>query len=107
MTRATIVWTEEARDKFREYADYIATNSYSKKIAQKWIKLVLKSIKKLKSFPESGPVYHRFKDIFPEKTRYLIVGSYNIIYQFDRGSNRVIILTIHHASQEDSLYKNR
>jgi len=67
MIRATVVWTDEARNKFREYADYIATSSYSKRIAQKWIKLVLKSIKRLKSFPESGHVYHRFKDIFQKK----------------------------------------
>ncbi len=99
-----IEWTNEARKKIREYANYIVTESWSENIAQKWINSVIKTVSRLEIFPESGALYYRFKELFPEETRYIVVGAYNVVYKYEKGLNRVIILTIHHGAQEDSLF---
>ncbi|MDI6794736.1 MAG: type II toxin-antitoxin system RelE/ParE family toxin [bacterium] len=86
---AQIEWTDEARKKIREYADYIVAESCSKNIAQKWIDSVIKSVSRLEIFPESGAPYYRFKQLFPEKTRYIVAGAYNVVYKYEKDSDRV------------------
>lgn len=99
-----IEWTNEARKKIREYTNYIATESCSKNVAQKWSNSVIKAVSRLEIFPESGAHYYRFKELFAEETRYIIVGAYNVVYKYENELNRVIILTIHHGAQENSLF---
>lgn len=94
---ARLIWTEPALNDLEEIAEYIALDKPS--AAQKLVKDVFASVKRLKQFPKSGktpPELHN--------TDYLevVVGPCRIFYRID--NNKVYLLYVMRSERKLGLY---
>ncbi len=76
-------------DLFHIIEYYISLN---KSTAKKYNQEIIKSIRLLKQFPESGRMVPGFEDIYYDKYRELIYEHYRIIYRIEE--EQIIIIRI-------------
>jgi addiction module RelE/StbE family toxin len=91
---AKLIWTEKALCSLEAIYDYIAKDSvqYAKYHTRK----IIESLNIIITFPESGKLLPEFNQ---SSYRQIVVGSYRIIYRFDRPMNIVYIINIVHGSR--------
>lgn len=94
--KVDIYWTESASKRLAEIKAYIEKETYSKNLAEKYIQKLIKRVDQLETQPNSGQEEVLLKR-YNQNSRYLVEGSYKIIYQF---LNNVIIITdVFHVKQ--------
>ena len=98
MKATKVHWTPFALSRLDEIYDYILKESKSHSIAVKFTKKVFEKTDRLVSFPESGQVEELLKAI-GQKSRYLVVNSYKVIYEYHPHELTVIITDVFHAKQ--------
>ena len=87
-----MIWTDKAVTSLENIYDYIAADSSY--YAQYQIKNILRSVERLKTFPESG----RFIPEFPHLPhRELIVNALRVIYRYDSSKQKVYVVTVIHG----------
>lgn len=82
-----IVWSEFAINCFKDIIEYYSIKA-SKKIAGKIRTDILKSVKKLEKYPESGQTEF-FLTKLRMKHRYALAGNFKVIYRIQE--NQIII----------------
>lgn len=95
----SIQWTPFALSCLDEIYDYIAYKEKSDDPAIKQVNTIFQKVDKLKTFPESGqtePLLHAID----QDSRYLIVASYKIIYEYHPVHQTVIVTDIFHTRQQ-------
>ena len=93
---AAVVWSEHARDRVREQAQYILQESCAPDIAMKWADDIFSATETLADFPESGRRLPEFPD---SPYRELIVRkNFRVIYRYNEGVCSVI--TVRRCSME-------
>lgn len=95
MKRVPIRWSEEAVNDFSDILAYIELDSPQR--STDFGKKILKSVRRLASFPESGRIVPELDDQTP-LPREIIVGTYRIIYRIN--SKRVEIVTLIHGRRQ-------
>ena len=91
---ATLKWSVQSAEDLELIYDYITVDSPF--YARVQIERVLKVVRRLAAFPESG----RTLPEFPNRPyRETIIGSYRCIYRYDRGTGIIMIVTILHGSR--------
>lgn len=94
----TIVVAPDAADRIAEYGKFIAENSGSVEIAQRWVNLVYAAIESLDIFPRRFELAeedaHRNYEI-----RRLVIGSYVAIYTVDDLAQAVKIIGFRHGAR--------
>jgi len=88
-------FSARAREDLQEIFDFIAHDS--EVFAQRTIEQLIRVVKNIAQFPESGRVLKRFNDT---RFREWIHRNYRIAYHI--GEVSVEILTIHHTSRRDN-----
>ena len=84
---ATLIWSERAIADMENIYDYIANDSTV--YAQLNTETIIKSVERLKRFPESG----RHLPEFPKLPhREVIVGNYRVVYRYDSNKGKVNIV---------------
>lgn len=91
---AKLIWTESAIVSLESIHDFIARDSIQ--YANYQTRKIIESLNPLTTFPESGKSLTGFAQ---SSYRQVIVGSYRIIYRFDRPKNIVYIINIVHGSR--------
>jgi len=87
--------------KLDEAFDYIGTTLASPLAAQKTVDAVLDGLKVLERFPEIGPLVSSRLGNVPErfaKTRFIVCGSYNAVYEYD--GDAVEVLALYHGLED-------
>jgi len=90
---AKIIWSEIAKNKIFEIADFIALDSPS--IADKWVHLILSKETLIKENPKIGRVVPEFSN---PMIRELIVGEYRLIYSIEE--KYFIVLTVINCKEQ-------
>lgn len=90
---AQIKWTEPALNDLNEIAEYIALDKPA--AAKKLVSSVLKSVKRLKEFPESGK---RPSELPKTNYREVIVGPCRVFYRIE--GKKVYILYVMRGERE-------
>ncbi len=81
--------TSDAREDLKQTREYISLELSNANAASKTISNIVKSIRRLKDFPEIGaPLSSRVS----EKTdyRYLVCGNYNVFYRVEDKTVKII-----------------
>ena len=94
-----VQWTPFALSCLDEIYDYIAYKEKSNGPAFKLVSTIFEKVDQLKSFPVSGQSESLLQAI-GQDSRYLIVASYKIIYEYHPINKTVIITDIFHISQQ-------
>ena len=99
---ATLIWTESAIADMENIYDYIANDSPV--YAQLNAEAIIKSVERLKRFPESGRCLPEFPNLLH---REVIVGNYRVVYRYDSNGSKVNIIAVVHGSRllENVLFK--
>lgn len=92
---AKINWTTKAADNLNSIHDYISNDS--KVYAQRFIRSLILSTKKLKTVPECGRIVPEFQK---GNLRELIFQNYRIVYRFNKNSNIIEILSVIHCARD-------
>jgi plasmid stabilization system protein ParE len=106
MTRKkiNIKWTPFALGCLDEIYDYIAYKEKSEDPAFNLINAIFEKVDQLRNFPESGQPETLLKEI-GQDSRYLVVASYKVIYEYHSIHNTIIITDIFHSSQNPGKIK--
>jgi len=89
---AELIWSERSLSDLENIYDYIANDSPV--YAQLNVEAIIKSIERLRAFPESG----RHLPEFPYLPhREVFNNNYRIIYRYDSHANRIKIITVVHG----------
>ena len=99
MLKIKLYWTPFALKSLDEIKSYIEKETYSEVIAVNYINKVINRVEQLQNFPESGQEEVLLKPL-NQNSRYLIEGSYKIIYQYI--DNKVIVTDVFHVMQNPS-----
>ena len=99
---ATLIWTESAIADMENIYDYIANDSPM--YAQLNAETIIKSVERLKRFPESGRRLPEFPNL---PHREVIVGNYRVVYRYNSNSGEANIVAVVHGSRllENVLFK--
>ena len=84
---ATLIWSERAIADMENIYDYIAKDSTV--YAQLNTETIIKSVERLKRFPESGRHLPEFSKL---PHREVIVGNYRVVYRYDSNKGKVNIV---------------
>ena len=84
---ATLIWSERAIADIEDIYDYIAKDSTV--YAQLNTETIIKSVERLKRFPESGRHLPEFSKL---PHREVIVGNYRVVYRYDSNKGKVNIV---------------
>ena len=84
---ATLIWSERAIADMENIYDYIANDSTV--YAQLNTETIIKSVERLKRFPESGRHLPEFSKL---PHREVIVGNYRVVYRYDSNKGKVNIV---------------
>ncbi len=95
----SIQWTPFALSCLDEIYDYVAYKEKSNDPAFKLVNTIFEKVDQLKTFPESGQTEPLLKAI-GQDSRYLIVASYKIIYEYHPIHKTVIVTDIFHTRQQ-------
>lgn len=98
MKESTIYWTPFALSRLDEIHRYIAEEAKSPLNALKFVSKIIGRTDQLSGFPESGQAELLLQEI-GQNSRYLVVNSYKIIYEYYPKKNLVIITDIFHTKQ--------
>ena len=90
--RTSIFWTLQAQDDLRGIREFIARDAPI--TAAAFVRRLIKSVDRLRTFPESGPVVSEIGD---RSIREILFGQYRIVDRL--GPGRVGILTVFHGAQ--------
>ncbi|MBE0440176.1 MAG: type II toxin-antitoxin system RelE/ParE family toxin [Gammaproteobacteria bacterium] len=94
---AQIKWTEPALNDLNEIAEFIALDKPS--AANKLVKNVFKTVKRLKDFPDSGKI----PEELPETNyREVVVGPCRVFYRVE--TNNVYILYVMRSERQLRIY---
>lgn len=96
MKTIKILWTAFALRCLEEIKNYIIKETYSEKIANRYITKLIDRVELLQNFPESGQQEELLQHL-EQNSRYLIEGSYKIIYQYQE--RKIIVSDIFHVKQ--------
>ena len=96
MKKVKIYWTTFALKCLSEIKDYLEQETYSEKIANRYINKLTDRVEMLERFPGSGRLEELLKNL-DQNSRYLTEGSYKIIYQYR--DNKVIVTDVFHVKQ--------
>ncbi len=99
--KASIKWTPFALGCLDEIYDYITFKEKSNRPASKFVSKIFERINQLSDFPESGQPEPLLTDI-GQDSRYLVISSYKIIYEYHPVHEIVIITDVFHTSQNPS-----
>lgn len=86
-----IEFSSEAINDLQEIKEYISEDLSNEKAAINTITKIMKNIRVLADFPESGPSLSSIID-FPTKYRFLVCGNYNAFYRVE--DNTVYIIRV-------------
>lgn len=84
-----IVFSPEAIKDLEETKAYITEELCSAQAATKTISKILKDIRMLREFPESGPSLSSVVD-FDTNYRFLVCGNYVAFYRFEENEVRIV-----------------
>jgi toxin ParE1/3/4 len=96
MKKIKLYWTPFALKCLDEIKEHIIQETYSEKIADKYINKLIDRVELLQNFPESGQQEELLKHL-KQNSRYLVEGSYKIIYQYE--NTKIIITDVFHVKQ--------
>ena len=96
MKKVKIYWTPFALKSLDNIKEYIEQEAQSENIANKYVDKLVNRVEQLQDFPESGQKEELLKHL-KQNSRYLVEGSYKIIYQYQ--DNKVIVTDVFHAKQ--------
>jgi plasmid stabilization system protein ParE len=102
--KANLKWTPFALSCLDEIYNYIAFKEKSNLPAAKFVNAIFEKADQLIDFPESGQLEPLLTEIGQE-SRYLVIASYKIIYEYQPKSGLVIITDVFHTSQYPSKIK--
>lgn len=89
-----IKWTRKALRDLHDIYEFIAKDS--KRYAQVQVEKIQKAVSILTRFPLMG----RKVPEFPHLTyREILVGNYRVIYRFQEGENRILVMAVVHGRQ--------
>ncbi|TND09077.1 MAG: plasmid stabilization system family protein [Bacteroidetes bacterium] len=91
-----ITWSAFSVKCLEEIRDFIATESGSREIADRYVSKIINRTDQLSRAPESGQEEDMLKS-FDGDFRYLVEGNYKIIYE--NTLNGVFILDVFHTRQ--------
>jgi len=89
-----LIWSDKAASDLEDIHDYIAKDSIFYAIVQ--VDRLMKSVERLQAFPESGRTLPEYQNT---PYREVIHGSYRIIYRYESAQDRILIITVAHASR--------
>ncbi|MCV9389231.1 type II toxin-antitoxin system RelE/ParE family toxin [Reichenbachiella ulvae] len=104
--RLSIKWTPFALGCLDEIYEYISFREKSSSPAIKLVDDIFKRVNQLLDFPESGQIEPLLLEIGQE-SRYLIIASYKLIYEYHSDSNFIIITDVFHTSQDPKKLEDR
>ena len=93
-----VYWTPFALSCLTQIHRYIAEEAKSPATALKFAAKIISRTDQLEFFPESGQKEILLQEI-GQDSRYLVVNSYKIIYEYHAKENLVIITDIFHTKQ--------
>lgn len=96
MKKHQLVWTSFSIQCLDEIYEFIFNETFSETLAQKEVNKLISRVDQLALLPDSGQIELLLKKI-GQNSRYLVEGSYKIIYQHDEKT--VIITDVFHTSQ--------
>jgi plasmid stabilization system protein ParE len=96
--KLTLKWTPFALSCLDQIYDYIAFREKSDASAFKFVNKIFERVDQLIDFPESGQAEPLLAEIGRD-SRYLVIASYKIIYEYLPVQDTVIITDIFHTSQ--------
>ena len=102
MKGINVTLTKFALTRIEEIYDYIFTESGSHRVAYKMIDRILSRSEMLALHPKSGQI-EPLLNTSDQQSRYLVEGSYKIIYQHHL--DKIIITDIFHCSQDPEKMK--
>ncbi len=81
--------TSDARDDLKQIREYISIDLNNVKAASKIVGNIIKSIRRLKDFPEIGaPLSARVSE--ETDYRYLVCGNYNVFYRLESQTVKIV-----------------
>jgi toxin ParE1/3/4 len=89
---AELIWGEVAISDLENLYDYIARDSHQ--YAKHQLERIYQAPERLRQFPESGRTVPEFPHL---PHREVIIDNYRVIYRYDAGSDKVLIVTVVHA----------
>ena len=104
MSAYIIYWTPFALNCVDEIFEYINSQAKSVIPAQKFVQSIFEKTDQLKQHPYSGQIEPLLIKTL-QKSRYLLIGEYKIIYQVKEKS--VFITDVFHVKQNPSKIKKR
>ncbi|NJO02212.1 MAG: type II toxin-antitoxin system RelE/ParE family toxin [Bacteroidia bacterium] len=97
-----ILWTDTAKDDLRNIYQLIKSSSHSTELARKTIYKIRKKIRLLQSNPEIGAIQEDLSNQ-TYTYRYLVSGSYHIIYRVAQ-EVQIVFINIIFDTQKNSSY---
>ena len=102
--KITVKWTPFALGCLDDIYDYIVFKEKSTGPAFQLVDSIFKKVEQLKAFPESGQSEILLGEI-GQDSRYLIVASYKIIYEYHPIYNLIVVTDLFHTSQNPDKIK--
>jgi plasmid stabilization system protein ParE len=96
--KLTLKWTPFALSCLDQIYDYISFREKSDASAFKFVNEIFERVDQLIDFPEPGQAEPLLAEIGRD-SRYLVIASYKIIYEYHSVRDSVIIIDIFHTSQ--------
>lgn len=104
MSKYNIIWTEFAEWNLDQVYYYVLRESFSERIAKKFILKLISRVEQLERFPRSGKI-EPFLTGLGKEFRFLVYNDYKIIYYVE--DNKIYVADVFHTKLSPVKMKKR